>query len=82
MTALNLVSAFAVYFIIWWIALFAVLPWGVRSQIDENAVAHGTEPGAPAKVHGWRIVFITTLVSLIVFFPLYSYWEDLLALTL
>ena len=22
----------AIYFIIWWVVLFAVLPWGARSQ--------------------------------------------------
>jgi predicted secreted protein len=37
-------TAVAIYFLIWWIVLFAVLPWGVRAQ-DEGAP--GTDPGAP-----------------------------------
>ena len=28
--------------------LFAVLPWGVRSQEESGEVAPGTDPGAPA----------------------------------
>jgi predicted secreted protein len=39
-------TAIAIYFLIWWIMLFAVLPWGVRAQGEEGA-APGTDPGAP-----------------------------------
>ena len=38
-------TAVAIFFLIWWIVLFAVLPWGVRAQGDEGAP--GTDPGAP-----------------------------------
>ena len=38
-------TAIAIYFLIWWIVLFAVLPWGVRAQGEEGAP--GTDPGAP-----------------------------------
>ena len=38
-------TAVAIYFLIWWIVLFAVLPWGVRAQGEEGAP--GTDPGAP-----------------------------------
>ena len=38
----------AIYFIMWWIVLFAVLPWGVRSQTEHGEeVPPGTDPGAP-----------------------------------
>ena len=41
-------TAIAIYFLIWWIMLFAVLPWGVRAQGQEGAEgAPGTDPGAP-----------------------------------
>ena len=39
-------TAIAIYFLIWWIMLFAVLPWGVRAQGEVGAP--GTDPGAPA----------------------------------
>ena len=38
-------TAIAIYFLIWWVVLFAVLPWGVRAQGEEGAP--GTDPGAP-----------------------------------
>jgi len=41
-------TVIAIYFIIWWVVLFAVLPWGVHSQEESGDVAPGTDPGAPA----------------------------------
>ncbi len=40
-------TAAVIYFTIWWIVLFAVLPWGVRSQSEEADVVAGSDPGAP-----------------------------------
>ena len=34
----------AFYFIIWWTLLFAILPFGVRSQQEMNNVVPGSEP--------------------------------------
>ena len=42
---MGIATAIAIYFLIWWIMLFAVLPWGVRAQGEEGAP--GTDPGAP-----------------------------------
>jgi len=57
----------AIYFIIWWLVLFTVLPWGVRSQQEQLDVVPGTDPGAPA-IHGLRKKVIwTTVVATIVF---------------
>jgi predicted secreted protein len=44
---LTIVGATALYFVVWWIALFATLPFGVRSQAETGEVTPGTEPGAP-----------------------------------
>ena len=40
-------TAFAIYFVIWWIVLFLTLPFGVRSQHEDGEGAPGTDPGAP-----------------------------------
>jgi predicted secreted protein len=37
----------AIYFVAWWVVLFTVLPFGVRSQAEEGTVTPGTDPGAP-----------------------------------
>lgn len=60
-------TAFAIYFVIWWVMLFAVLPWGIRSQHEAGDVAHGTDPGAPALPRLLAKLLWTTLVSAIVF---------------
>jgi predicted secreted protein len=63
----SFLSAFAVYFIIWWITLFLVLPFGVKSQAEAGIERDGTDPGAPvAPALGKRIV-INTLVSAVIF---------------
>ncbi|HLP68793.1 MAG TPA: DUF1467 family protein, partial [Rhizobium sp.] len=49
---MTFVSAFAVYFIIWWITLFAVLPIGMRTQDEEKDVVPGSVGSAPARFRG------------------------------
>jgi hypothetical protein len=45
---MSLPTSIAIYFIIWWVVLFAVLPWGVRNQQEQGTVTPGSDPGAPA----------------------------------
>jgi predicted secreted protein len=61
----------AIYFLIWWVTLFAVLPWGVRNQEEAGDVTPGTDPGAPAIHTLGRKLIWTTLVATIVFSVLY-----------
>lgn len=63
----SLVTAIAVYFIIWWVVLFAVLPWGVRSQEEGGTVAPGTDPGAPMVAGVWRKLVWTTITATVIF---------------
>jgi predicted secreted protein len=64
---MSLVTAIAIYFIIWWVVLFAVLPWGVRSQHEGGEIVSGTDPGAPAVPRLlWKLLW-TTVVAGIVF---------------
>lgn len=60
-------SAIAIYFIIWWLVLFAVLPWGVRSQHETGEVTPGSDPGAPVVPHLKRKLIATTVVAAICF---------------
>ncbi len=59
-------SLFVVYLLIWWVTLFAVLPFGVRGQAEEGDVVKGSEPGAPVESHMKRKVKMTTLVATII----------------
>jgi predicted secreted protein len=60
-------TALATYFLIWWVTLFAVLPWGVRNQEESGEVVSGTDPGAPAVPRLWRKLLWTTLLSGVVY---------------
>lgn len=64
---MSLGSAFAVYFIMWWVSLFVVLPFGVRSQHESGSISPGSDPGAPVQVRIGRIALTTTLVALVPF---------------
>jgi predicted secreted protein len=60
-------TAFAIYFVIWWIALFLTLPFGVRSQHEEGEGAPGTDPGAPITTVMGRKLIWTTVISAVFF---------------
>ena len=45
--AYTISTAFAIYFVMWWVTLFLTLPFGVRSQHEDGEGAPGTDPGAP-----------------------------------
>jgi predicted secreted protein len=55
----------AVYFIIWWTLLFAVLPFGIQSQHELNQIVPGSEPGAPARPQLGRKLLANTLIALL-----------------
>ena len=59
-------SWLAIYFIIWWVCLFVVLPIGVRSQLEAGEVIPGSEPGAPTKPRWGMILSVTSAISLVV----------------
>ncbi len=59
-------TALVIFFLIWWVALFAVLPWGIRSQHEGDDIAPGTDPGAPSKARiGWKLVWTTVVAAAI-----------------
>jgi predicted secreted protein len=69
---MSVTTALAIYFILWWLVLFAVLPWGVQSQHESGEIAPGTEPGAPALPRLAAKLLWTTIVSAIIFALLYA----------
>lgn len=68
-------TVIAIYFIIWWVVLFAVLPWGVRSQHESGEVAPGTDPGAPAVHRVWRKLLWTTLIAGVIYSVLAALYQ-------
>lgn len=64
---MAILNAIAIYFIIWWITLFAVLPIGVRTQADERDVTLGTTESAPLRLRMRRKLLMTSIVAAIIF---------------
>ena len=76
-------TALAIFFLIWWVVLFAVLPWGVHSQHESGGeIAPGTDPGAPSIPRLGRKLIWTTIVAAGVFAGFYVvYTEHLVTLS-
>ncbi len=66
-----------VYLVIWWIALFMVLPLGVKRV--ENP-GRGQELGAPERPELLRKAIITTIVAAVLWLAFYGFYQlDLLS---
>ncbi len=59
--------AIAIFFTTWFIVLFAVLPFGVRSQHEVGELVPGTDPGAPVAPKLWKKALWTTVLAALVF---------------
>jgi predicted secreted protein len=70
----SVALAVAIYFVVWWIVLFAVLPWGVRSQHETGEIFPGSDPGAPARPLLLRKAVATTLISAAIMALGYAAW--------
>ena len=60
------VSVAAIYFILWWIVLFATLPFGLKTQDEDEDVTLGTVSSAPKGPHMLRAFVRTTIVSALI----------------
>jgi predicted secreted protein len=65
--------AAALFLTIWFTVLFAVLPFGVRSQHEAGTMVPGTDPGAPVAPKLLQKALWTSLVSALVFAALLAY---------
>lgn len=70
---MTVFTAIAIYFVVWWVVLFAVLPFGVRRHREPEP---GLEPGAPEKPRLWLKACVTTLVAALVWLAIYAVIES------
>jgi predicted secreted protein len=73
---MTVATGIAIFFLIWWLAFFAVLPWGIHRQDEDGEIPPGTDPGAPALPDLRRKLVWTTLVSLVIFAGCYVVYVD------
>jgi predicted secreted protein len=69
---MSLSLAIAIYVVLWWTVLFAVLPIGVRTQGEDGSIVPGTPASAPTTPRLLRIVLLTTLISALIFLGLWA----------
>ena len=65
--AYTISTAFAIFFVLWWIVLFVTLPFGVRSQREDGETIPGSDPGAPIASRMGRKLIWTTVISIVVY---------------
>lgn len=64
---MNWVLGLAIYAVIWSTVLFAVLPWGVRTQHEAGDIVKGSAESAPVNPRLAMKALATTLVSGVIF---------------
>lgn len=72
---MSWVSGFAVYVIIWWTVIFAVLPFGVQ-PIAADQVSKGHAAGAPRRPRILLKVAVTSLVAAVLWLIVYWLFES------
>jgi predicted secreted protein len=65
--SLSTPLAIALFITIWFVVLFAVLPFGVRSQEESGDFVAGTDPGAPVAPRLFAKALWTTGISVVLF---------------
>jgi predicted secreted protein len=58
----------ATYVVIWWVTIFAVLPWGVKPAEEGDPAQRA---GAPRNPRLWRKAAITSVVAGLLWLVLY-----------
>lgn len=59
-----------VFFLVWWTALFCVLPIGVRPDVQGDPEAGGWR-GAPTELRFGRKLLLTTALSAVIWLGIY-----------
>ena len=81
---MAIASAVVVYIILWWLVLFAVLPWGVHRHgeagVPDRAGPRrgeaGWDPGAPSNPNLWRKALWTTVIAAVLWCGVYAVIES------
>lgn len=64
--------AIATFFCLWFITLFAVLPFFAKTQDEAGEVVPGTPGSAPAKINIWKVFGVNTVVAAVAFSGVYA----------
>jgi predicted secreted protein len=63
---MNPIFIAAIYFVVWWLVLFTILPFGMHTQDEDGEVVLGTTRSAPVRPNLVKKAIATTIVAAIV----------------
>lgn len=63
---MNPIAIIGIYFVVWWLVLFAVMPFGMHTQDDEGEIVLGTARSAPARPNLLKKAIAATVVATVV----------------
>ncbi len=63
---MNPIAIVGIYFVVWWLILFAIMPFGMHTQDEEGEVVLGTARSAPVRPNLLKKAIATTIVTTIV----------------
>jgi predicted secreted protein len=72
---MNWLTIAAIYFVVWWLCLFVVLPIGVKTQDEEESTILGTIGSAPARPMLVRKALAATVLSAVIVGGLAWAWD-------
>lgn len=72
---MGIAGSLMVFAIVWMLAFQALLPFGVRSHLEDNSVVPGTEPGAPTVPRLRRKAIYATIIAFAVWAVLFAVIE-------
>lgn len=64
--------AIAVFFCLWFITLFVVLPFFAKTQDEAGDIIPGTPESAPHRINMWKVFLVNTLVTIAAFAVVYA----------
>ena len=69
---MGIAGSLMVISIFWWLAFFVLLPFGIRSQLEEGRVEPGTEPSAPAAPQLGRKAIWAFVIAMVLWGALFA----------
>lgn len=64
--------ALATFFCLWFITLFAVLPFFAKTQDEAGEIVPGTSESAPHKINVLKVFCVNTVVAAVTFAGVYA----------
>ncbi len=72
---MGIAGSLMVLTIAWWLAFQALLPFGVRSHLEEDSVIPGTDPSAPTRPGLRRKALYSAVIAIAVWAVLFPVIE-------